>query len=1002
MSLDDNKSVNSQEPQGIPNFSETTNLDDVEPEQLEPTLVEETQPLEKEDVILEKTTRDVIETIKESSRKIALPTKTSEEKKLTFHEVFVKNMENRATNGEGTINNSIILLFLMIIRFSPELLTGEKIYDLYGKEIAMYTGWNSVQYIIAFPYWPAAACGYAFSLVFGLVALFLVMPAVPIVKSMSDEGKNSFYVVSMKVLWYFTHPMYMMTLFIAILTMSHALFIVAILQKVETLAIIARVIFGFSDSMHLCYHTYFIMFRFGKSNFALAFGFLTSVKAMTYMIERTLPRLMSMQSYLILGLIMCIISCCATLSLPNADMDTTSIFRLEDRDAKWTDKVETTTTRTIPQQILDVLGFTAMHQTLNFVLFLLYMFPFYYGGVVWNSKYHSNTTDHIPLEFLQDCVYYSRAIFSPAIGALLDTENHEIDLGNRKGVLWVLELLKKTKINFAILITGMVGVIITQYLYFHGEIHGFSQYFYVVSFLLGFAFALSQTTLLTFPMLFFHNTRPDYLCLAYATYKSVSYFIYISACTINIYVINSEQILNPIWYACTSYLLLLLATFVCGLIGLLVYKKYFLGRPEIAEESTFQPVEKKEITMVSKWDRPPVKKTSWWWLFFYVPLEAVVLFFALAVLFVGSGFSSIILTYSFAIDHDPVRIYLLPTITLLCVISMRLAFPDVLRKFLLTLFFKHTRAILGWIDLPTIATKLSSSPQFSIACEAVERNYQLWETLNMSQLDPEPILIVVPDEIVLKNEADRFELYEKNQIQGYEDMDVWECSNGMLVVDTRGERNIFDYAKSMKTQDRLYSGKFVDFKFFTEYFFFLVFVVYCGFIALPIVVKLGHKWSCATCVIPFFDDDILSITSSIRFIFGFFILIPFVGLWQEINRILERLHRMDMIFKAHTINMLTFKTPEEYEKLTIEQLQLWDISYAHLQNMHMCKGIFLRYIFMFSVLFSKLFSVVFSVAALFVKFGLTPTIFQLTLLVIAMEIALMRYILQVILENLTF
>jgi hypothetical protein len=58
------------------------------------------------------------------------------------------------------------------------------------------------------------------------------------------------------------------------------------------------------------------------------------------------------------------------------------------------------------------------------------------------------------------------------------------------------------------------------------------------------------------------------------------------------------------------------------------------------------------------------------------------------------------------------------------------------------------------------------------------------------------------------------------------------------------------------------------------------------------------------------------------------------------------------------------------------------------------KGFFLRYIFMFSILFTKVFSVIFSVAALFVKFGFTPEIIQTTLLVIVMEIAHMRYIIQ--------
>lgn len=117
-------------------------------------------------------------------------------------------------------------------------------------------------------------------------------------------------------------------------------------------------------------------------------------------------------------------------------------------------------------------------------------------------------------------------------------------------------------------------------------------------------------------------------------------------------------------------------------------------------------------------------------------------------------------------------------------------------------------------------------------------------------------------------------------------------------------------------------------------------------------------------------------------------------MWQEMNRILERLHAMILILKAYSGRLFNFTSEKDLHNLTVKQLREWDITFQHLQTMAMSKGVFLRYIFMFSVLFSKLFSVMFSVAALFVKFGVTPTIFQLTLLVIVMEISVLRFIIQ--------
>jgi hypothetical protein len=99
-----------------------------------------------------------------------------------------------------------------------------------------------------------------------------------------------------------------------------------------------------------------------------------------------------------------------------------------------------------------------------------------------------------------------------------------------------------------------------------------SSWFYVVGFILGFFFASSQTTILTFPMLYIcNNTKEELLPIWYATYKTFSLLVYSIASTLNIYVINSEQILKPIWFVCTSYLGIITMTSFLFIISLIIF-----------------------------------------------------------------------------------------------------------------------------------------------------------------------------------------------------------------------------------------------------------------------------------------------------------------------------------------------------------------------------------------------------------------------------------------------
>lgn len=136
------------------------------------------------------------------------------------------------------------------------------------------------------------------------------------------------------------------------------------------------------------------------------------------------------------------------------------------------------------------------------------------------------------------------------------------------------------------------------------------------------------------------------------------------------------------------------------------------------------------------------------------------------------------------------------------------------------------------------------------------------------------------------------------------------------------------------------------------------------------------------------------LTNAITFCFGFFILIPTIGLWNEISNILERINDMIFVFKSETMKTFAFNNPDAFDRITLQNVQNWDKQMAHLQAMTMSKGSFLRYIFMLSIGTSKLFSIAFSLAALFLKFTFNAEMIQLTFLVVLMEIAVMRYVIQ--------
>jgi hypothetical protein len=184
----------------------------------------------------------------------------------------------------------------------------------------------------------------------------------------------------------------------------------------------------------------------------------------------------------------------------------------------------------------------------------------------------------------------------------------------------------------------------------------------------------------------------------------------------------------------------------------------------------------------------------------------------------------------------------------------------------------------------------------------------------------------------------------------------------------------------------------IDLGHFANHFYLLVFTVYCLFFTIPIFYRILLKLICVTCgEVRLFDDNIAALVIVINFVFGFFILIPFISLWQEISRILENLCEHAFIFKMYT-NTVLKPAGGDWRKLTRENIQTWSLMFTHLNSYVLSKASFIKYAFIFSYGASKVISILFSLVALFVRVALSQEILQLIFIVLLLEFAVLRYI----------
>lgn len=140
------------------------------------------------------------------------------------------------------------------------------------------------------------------------------------------------------------------------------------------------------------------------------------------------------------------------------------------------------------------------------------------------------------------------------------------------------------------------------------------------------------------------------------------------------------------------------------------------------------------------------------------------------------------------------------------------------------------------------------------------------------------------------------------------------------------------------------------------------------------------------------EDDIIKIITMTNFIFGFFILVPFVNIWLELSKILEGLVELTTNFEVETRNLFSLDKDEEYAYLTLDDIKRWDMKLTHLQKLVHAKSEYVKNIYLFAISMTKSFSIIFSMIALFVNLQISSEPIRIAFLVFCLEFAVLRYV----------
>lgn len=558
-----------------------------------------------------------------------------------------------------------------------------------------------------------------------------------------------------------------------------------------------------------------------------------------------------------------------------------------------------------------------------------------------------------------------------------------------------------------------MGSIISTFLLYYGGIYPETSGYYFIGLFYGGSLALVNNTLWSFPMIIILNISESRSIDYYTSYISVLFLIRKTASFFLGTMLKDEYTMRGIFLFFTITIMVLLVIILIVFIILSLVQKYrdhkkviddpnlqFQAEPKLLTPRTTNT--KNDIQEVEEQDKvPSLGKWALFWTFF---TELILFIFSMVLLFILSGTLNLVLHFRFSTNENFkwIKAFYLPVMFILCVIALNIGFKTYLRKMISGIFFRKTRKLLGLTMKETIAECLFDNPHLCMATSALRANDQIWKALGTRNTtkDKKVALFVVPDDIFLLDETDRYSIRQLDAIDtDFKDPEIYSrtCSNGIIIINRAikpgSDMKYFGHKNDLYLK-RKYQGAVLNLKDMNADFHIHTFIWYCIFSIVPHFYRVIYKLICPSCNVTLTEDSISTLIRCINFICGYFILIPFILLWKECSSFLEKISDMVLIFKNSATSLIKVDKEVDGENVTIESLRLWDRQFQHLNDMIAAKIEYIKYLLVFGLGFSKCVSILFSTTALFVKFDVSNEIVQIVVLVIIMDVSVIKFLIQ--------
>lgn len=329
------------------------------------------------------------------------------------------------------LHSTINLLLLLLIRIGPNLIYEDNVMISFDREINDYTGWGkSSHYYISLTYWCSATFGYILCF-FGGILMYMYQGKIREIKneiddSMELEDQNSWKKYFKREFIEFIgremhYPIFTFVMVNILLAIFQSFFVFGLYKKMIVLVSISRCLFGVFDAIHQVLHLFFLVNEFQKENIGVAIGFLISIWSFGSSMANYLYDLPFVWQYLYFSIGACFFSIFGTITYLFMDLKK-RVFKDQPKFYE-EENIEDKETYGYWYFMKSIGAFSIIHHIFTICFYLgILIFPFYYGGSIWNRKFNNNNTDVTSLRILQQFIFFCKAFTLPGFGALLDTE----------------------------------------------------------------------------------------------------------------------------------------------------------------------------------------------------------------------------------------------------------------------------------------------------------------------------------------------------------------------------------------------------------------------------------------------------------------------------------------------------------------------------------------------------------------------------------------------------